>query len=196
MKPKNLYTAIIVLSLLAVGTQSALGTKYIPSDTSIGTWDDINRIYTLTTDVFETIQIDEDNFTLDGAGYTATGPGTGNGVYLSGRTDVTIQNLTVNEFSYGIYLYNSSNNTLTGNTVNSNNHTGIFLHTDCHNNTLTGNTANSNTHYGIYLYYSSSNTVTGNTTSNSLGPWGHGIFLQYSNNNTVTGNIARQHRLQ
>ena len=38
MKQKNLYTAIIVMSFLAVGTRPTLGiTYYIPTDTSIGT---------------------------------------------------------------------------------------------------------------------------------------------------------------
>ncbi len=91
-------------------------TKFIPSDTSIGTWDSSTRTYTLTTDVYETIQIDENNLTLDGNGYMVTGIGTGYGVYLNGRTAVAVRNVNVQRFSYGIYLYNSSGNILTDNT--------------------------------------------------------------------------------
>ena len=118
MKPKHLHTAIIVLSLLVVGTQPVLGTWHIPSDTSIGTWDIVNRIYTLTTDVHDdawvglAIKIDEDNLTLDGAGHTVKGPG-GGGIRLTGRTGVTVRDLTVEDFGFGIVLSKYDSNPLT-----------------------------------------------------------------------------------
>jgi len=192
MKPKHLHAAIVVLSLLVVGTQPALGTKSIPSDTSIGLWDSGTRTYTLTTDVSETIQIDQDDLTLDGAGHAVRGPGTGtgNGVYLLGRTGVAVKDLTVEGFGYGIFLNDSSNNTLTGNTANSNIYAGILLYY-CSGNTLTGNTANSNTHSGILLTYSSGNSLTGNTASYSWGDQrAYGIQLHYSSNNTLSENTA------
>ena len=94
MKTKHLHAISVVLLLLVVGTQPALGTKYIPSDPDIGTWDEVNRIYTLTKDVYETIQIDEDNLTLDGAGHTVTGSDSV-GVDLVVRTAVTVKELNV-----------------------------------------------------------------------------------------------------
>ncbi|MHC4509021.1 MAG: right-handed parallel beta-helix repeat-containing protein [Planctomycetota bacterium] len=184
MKPKYLNAAIVVLSLLVMGTQPALGTKYIPSDTSIGTWDSVNRVYTLTTDVSEAIQIDEDNLTLDGAGHTVTGPGTGHGVNLSGRTGVTLKGLTVQGFSNGISLFNSSSNTLSGNSVQSHYYAGIYLR-DSSTNTLTANTVNSNT-WGIYLYESNDNTVTDNTVESN----NQGILVQDCSGNTLTGNTT------
>jgi hypothetical protein len=57
--------------------------RYIPSDTKIGVWDNVNRIYTLTGDVNESIEITQNNLTLDGAGYKITGSGSGYGVYLN-----------------------------------------------------------------------------------------------------------------
>ncbi len=72
MKPKHLHAAIVVLSLLVVGTQPVLGTKYIIDDatggdaTSIGTWDWPTKTCTLTTNVTESIQINSDGITLDG----------------------------------------------------------------------------------------------------------------------------------
>ena len=71
MTLKYRYAAIVGLSLVAVVTQPALGIS-IPGDTSVGTWNHGTRTYTLTTDVYETIEIDEDDLTLDGAGYTVT----------------------------------------------------------------------------------------------------------------------------
>lgn len=186
MKKKNFYAAILILSFLLAGVQPSEGTIFIPADTSVGTWDPVTRTYTLTTDVYETIEIDEDNLTLDGTGHTVSGPGSGNGVYLNGRTDVTIQNLNVQGFRWGIYLYESSGNALTDNTA-SNNFTGIYLNRSS-NNTLTGNTANSNNSDGITLGFSSNNTLTGNTANSNNG---HGISLHNSSNhNTLTGNAA------
>lgn len=189
--------------------QPQAGTKYIPSDTSIGTWDAVNRIYTLTTNVSETIQIDEDNLTFDGAGYTVTGDYSAFGVYLSARAGVTIKNLSVEKFVYGIYLEYSSNNILTGNIASRNTYRGgIYLYSSTYN-TVTGNIAGPDNYGGIHLYYSSDNTLANNTAlSNSYGIWladspgntltgntansnYYGIYIQnFSNNNTLTGNTA------
>ncbi|MHC4283177.1 MAG: right-handed parallel beta-helix repeat-containing protein [Planctomycetota bacterium] len=160
-------------------------TKFIPGDTSIGTWDPANRIYTLSTHVYETIQIDEDNLTLDGAGYTVTGDGSSCGVYLSGRTDVTVKNLTIAGFSYGIQLYNSTGNIVTENTTNSNSRYGICLN-NSNGNTVTGNTASDN-HEGIFLHNSIGNNLTVNTTSKNYS----GIHLYYNcNDNTLTATFT------
>ena len=160
-------------------------TKFVPGDTSIGTWDPANRTYTLSTHVYETIQIDEDNLTLDGAGYTVTGDGSSCGIYLSGRTTVTVKKLTIAGFSYGIQLYNSSGNIVTENTTNSNSRYGICLN-NSNGNTVMGNTASDN-HEGIFLHNSIGNSLTANITSNNYS----GIYLYYDcNDNTLTDNTA------
>ncbi|MHC4736325.1 MAG: right-handed parallel beta-helix repeat-containing protein, partial [Planctomycetota bacterium] len=160
-------------------------TKFIPGDTSIGTWDSVSRTYTLTTHVYETIQVDEDNLTLDGAGYTIIGDGLGSGIYLPARTAVTVKNLTITGFSYGIQLYNSNDNIITANTASSNSRNGIYLN-HSGDNTVTGNTA-SNNHEGIFLYDSNGNSLTTNIASNNYS----GIYLYYNcNDNTLTENTA------
>jgi parallel beta-helix repeat protein len=120
--------------------QAQPSTRFIPSDTEIGDWNPDDRVYTLKTDVSETIQIDEDNLTLDGVGYTVSG-GYSAGLYLYGRTGVTIKNVNVQYCN-----------------------TGILLHT-CNNNTLTGNTVKWNQYYGIRLWHSSTHILTGNSMS-------------------------------
>ena len=181
----------------------------IPSDTSIGTWDNVNRVFTLTTDVSKTIQIDEDNLTLDGAGFTVTGTGIRKGVHVpSGRTGVIITNLTIDGFDTGIYIdTNSANIELIGNTV-SNSEFGIILLQSTNNiladnilsssygigvvdstsNLITGNAMSGQGYQdvGIYLLRSSGNTLTENNTSN-VGP---GIKLIDSHNNVLKGNIV------
>ncbi|MHC4148541.1 MAG: right-handed parallel beta-helix repeat-containing protein, partial [Planctomycetota bacterium] len=157
-------------------------TIFLPGDTSIGVWDPCSRTYTLTTDVNETIQIDEDDLTLDGAGYTVAGAGSGHGVYLYQRIGVTVRNLTVQGFTYGLYVFDATGNSLLDN-ICSNNYSGSFLRYST-DNTLTASTF-SNNYSGIYLYNSSSNTLTGNASSNN----NIGIYLYYNcNNNTLTGN--------
>ena len=106
------------------------------------------------------------------------------GIYLFSSSNNTITGNTCNNNSYGIRLYFSSNNTVTGNTCN-NDYYGIYLDYS-HDNMLTGNTCNNND-CGIHTYTSNNNTVTGNTCNNN----NYGIRLDYSSkNNTITGNTC------
>jgi len=133
--------------------------------------------------------VDEDNLTLDGAGYTVEGSGGGNGIHLPlGRTGVTVKNLNIKKFYYGIYLNRLAQwNTLTNNTASENAH-GIYFRDHCDNNTLTNNTASHNTDCGIFLYpWSRGNTLKGNTASYN----NYGIYLwDYCYANTLTNNTA------
>ncbi|MHA2315747.1 MAG: right-handed parallel beta-helix repeat-containing protein [Candidatus Hermodarchaeia archaeon] len=189
----------IVLSLLLLGMLiltvniqpvKASGTITIKADGSIEGTTDImtvdNVTYTFTGNINDSIVIERDNIVVDGAGYTVQGNGSGTGIDLSYRNNITLKNVEVTKFNYGIYLDSSSNNTLAGNTVSSNNWYGIVLYSSSNNNTIIGNIA-SNTGDGISLESSSNNTVIGNTvSSNGL----HGIYLDSSSNNTVIGNTA------
>jgi len=170
--------------------QERPSTRFIPSDTEIGTWDPVNRAYTLTTDVNETIQIDEDNMTLDGGGRTISGTGTGSGVYLRQRTGVTIKHLNVQKFTCGIYIVYSSGNTVEDNML-SNNYCGMLLVQQSHNNAITANTASNGT-IGIRLYaYCNSNALKHNVAN-----WNYfGILLEQCENSTVSGNTTNGNRL-
>jgi parallel beta-helix repeat protein len=114
------------------------------------------------------------------------------GVLFAYTKNSRIENVTASNNTHdGICLEYSDNNTLTGNTANSNSGfdsgTGIPL-CDSDNNTLQSNTANSNAGDGIHLWRYSNNTLQSNT-ANSSG-WGDGICLSYSSNNTLHSNIA------
>ena len=129
-------------------------------------------------------KIGANDIAINGAGYSITGNTAGNGIEIIGRNNVTINKLNVYNFSIGIYLWDSSNNTLTNNTINDNQY-GIRLHYSSDNNTLTGNTANSNNWWGILISNSNNNILTGNIfNDNTL----NGIRLYNSNNNTLQGN--------
>ena len=111
------------------------------------------------------------------------------GIYLYGSSNNTITGNTCNNNSFGIYLSASSSNIVTSNICNNNTNSGIYLYSSSNNNTVTGNTCNNNTNSGIYLYSSSNNnTVTGNACYNNNS---FGIYLgSSSSNNTVTGNAC------
>lgn len=191
MNRKHLYATIIFLSSFLAGIQPGAGAIPIPSNTSVGDWDDASKTYTLTQDLTEPIEIVSNGITLDGAGHTLISswipPYAGAGVSLYGRTDVTIRNLTMKKFGPGIYLFNSSNNTLTGNTVSNCSMSGICLFNSS-DNTLTGNTV-LNSSWGVFVNsHSNENTLKDNTTSNH---WRGGIILSNNcNRNTLTGNIT------
>ena len=108
-----------------------------PLNAPIATSDNIT--YVLTADVFGTLTIQRDNIVFDGVGHTFTGSGSGYGITLAGRSNVTVENTACESFSYGIYLDASSGCTL-------------------QNNNFTANY-----YYGIWLYYSSGNTLSDKT---------------------------------
>ena len=116
--------------------------------------------YTFTDNIYDSIAIERSNIVVNGAGYTVQGTGTGTGITLSGRINVTIQNMTIKTLYYGIYLYSSSKNSIAGNNITANN-------------------------YGIWLESSSNNSIIGNNiTNSSLGI----LFTMTSENNTVSRN--------
>jgi hypothetical protein len=115
----------IMLSLLLIGmliltfniqTVKASGTIYIKADGSIDppianitTIDNIT--YTFIGNINESIVVERDSIVVDGAGYTVQGTGSGTGINLTNRSNVTITNMKIMAFTHGIRLDQSSNNT-------------------------------------------------------------------------------------
>jgi len=194
MKKKHFYAAVILLLFLAICIQPALGVILIPNDTSVGTWNSSDRIYTLTTDVSDGLEIVESNLTLDGAGRTVTPTGSDKGVDFYQKSGITIMNLNVTGGGAGISLRFSDGCTVTNNTVSSCNY-GIFL-AGSNNNTVTGNTVESSVEAGIWLQQNASgNNIMSNTASNN--PNGLGIYAQNctsNNNNNLTSNTVSNNK--
>ncbi|CAG0987412.1 MAG: cell surface glycoprotein [Candidatus Methanoperedens nitroreducens] len=145
--------------------------------------------YTLTTDILDNtspcIRILADNVDFDGSGYTIDGIDEADsyGVQAgTNYTNITVRNLTVSDWFYGISYQNTSSGRITGITAVSNVN-GIYLD-NSNNNTITDNTQELN-NIGINLTSSNNNTLARNImTSNS----NYGIYLSSSGNNTIYNN--------
>jgi len=107
-----------------------------------------------------------------------------------------INNDCSNNLGAGIYLYNSDNNTIEGNTADNNNDfsaqgSGINIDQGSNNNTVHNNRCFNNRRDGIILYRSSTfNNVTYNNCSEN-GRVGV-MLLNYANNNTIAYNKLPQ----
>jgi parallel beta-helix repeat protein len=133
-----------------------------------------DNTYTLVGDIQETIVVLRDNIVLDGAGYALQGNGSGSGVFLQERSSVTIKNLQISGFEYGLkftwgtYGYGSSaseGNTISDNTI-TNNRYGIYISDFSQGNIITGNHVTNNTN-GIYLGSCHNNKLRNNRIDNN-----------------------------
>ncbi len=95
------------------------------------------------------------------------------GIYLGDSFDNIIANNTVTLNMHGLSVYNSSNNRIDNNNINSNYESGIGLWYYSSNNIIIDNTINSNSSYydcGIYIAdYSNNNTINSNEICSSTG---------------------------
>jgi parallel beta-helix repeat protein len=199
--PKKLVFSLIITLLLASMLTLAFnacrveaeGAIYIKADgsiegtTSIQTVDNIT--YLFLADINGSIIIERDYIMLDGAGHTLQGTGTGTGISLSGRTNVTVQKTQITAFEYGVYVYNCTNSTISGNNIVKN-VLGILFRTsstdsDVSSNNITANgqgirtdgwTSGYDTNKIYKIYH---NNFVNNTYSHTLG-WVGTIFWNLS----------------
>jgi len=164
-----MFSAILVMGFLSsafdVKAVEFVETVYIRGDGSVDPLTaPIQRdgdVYTLTGNISiyaAGIVIERDNMTLDGGGYTlqASGAYSSEGILLDGRKNVTIKNMQIKTFPYGIYLKSSSNNSIVGNNI-TNNRYGIYLDSSS-NNSISGNLIDD----GLFVFDSYGNVVVDN----------------------------------
>jgi parallel beta-helix repeat protein len=187
----------IVLTLVLVGVLAlafriqpvkAGGTVYIRADGSVdpptaNIASSDNVTYTLTGDIDGPVVVERDSIVIDGAGCTIQGAGIGAGIDLSERTNVIVRNTQIREFSYGVNLYSSSNNSVSGNSI-AYNFVGVWLNSSSCNNSVSGNSI-ANNFVGVGLGSSSDNSVSGNSIRASDY---EGVHLYSSSDNSVSGN--------
>ena len=192
----------------------ASGTIYIRADGSIdppsapiSTADNIT--YTFMNNINESIVVEKDNIVINGEGHILQGKEDifYEGISLSGRSNVTIKNVKIRSCGLcGIYLFKSSNNTITGNNIegnffglvleNSSNNKilkneivdsewGGMLIGYCLNNSVSENNITRNNKYGIGLGDSLNNSIYGNSIARNND---YGIYLENSQYNKAFGN--------
>jgi parallel beta-helix repeat protein len=166
-----LILCVTLVSFPQIEMVKAEGTIYIRADGSVEGTDKMHRngdVYTLTGNIYDPIVVKKDNVVVDGGGYTLQGTGTGRGIELSDRKNVTVKNFEINNFETGIYIYDYSeprNNTISANSITNNTY-GVYIE-HAHNNTISGNTI-ANNDYGIYFLESRFNVLRNNVLSNNL----------------------------
>jgi parallel beta-helix repeat protein len=195
-KMRRVFSELVLLILLmgtltlAVNIQPvrASGTIYIRADGSIdppyapiSTLDNVT--YTLTGNITsdgDGMVVERDNIVIDGAGQTLQG--SGNGIDLIERVNVTIKGAKIRGFDSGVYLNNASFCGIYGNNI-TNNEDGVYLKYSSVNS-ISGNNI-TNRWDGIGLDSSSGNSISGNNITNN----NHGIWLNSSSNyNSISGN--------
>jgi len=179
-----IFSALVSLS--EIGTVKASGTIYVRADGNVEGTDKIYRngnVYTFTDNIYDSIVVERDNIVVDGAGYTLQGTRSGTGIDLSERINVTIRNMEIRDFLYGVYLYSSLGNSLSRNNITNNDY-GIRIRYSSNNNVSRNNIKNN--FYGIWLTGSSNNTIKENSiaANNNDGIWLSGS----SDHNNVSGN--------
>lgn len=115
-------------------------------------------VYSLTDNIIGyTIAVERENIVLDGSGYTLQGNGNSTGVFIKNLNNVTVRNMEISNFYYGIrlvsdvYMEISGNHTVSGNTITNSKHGIYIVHSS--NNVLRNNQLNNNTG-SIYITHS------------------------------------------
>lgn len=205
-----LLTGMLTLAFDIQPAKAEAGTIYIRADgsidpptTPISTLDNVT--YVFTDDINGSIVVERDGIVIDGSGRTLLGMNTydSKGIELSGTTNVTIQNLQIKAFYYGIWLNGSSDdsisrNNLTGNgygieLFDCNNVTVEFVDLSCNavgiefcgtcNSTITNNLITGH-RWSVEFLNSSKNVVCGNIIANDT----DGVQLWSSSGNSICGN--------
>jgi parallel beta-helix repeat protein len=94
--------------------------------------------------------VEKDDISIDGDGHAIRqiGEWWGSGIYLEGRKGVSIKNVVVQNFDFGIRLVRSSKVEIVGNRVKDNAQYGIYLG-DSSSNRIARNKVENNVGYGI-----------------------------------------------
>ena len=157
----------LLVGMLALTLESQLTKTEEPP---IEIWED----YTLDRDITfagHGFIVKADGVTLDLNGHTVTGSDEGLeptcGVDLSEVNMVTVKNGRILNFSRGICVTFSHNNTITGNTLTNNTRSGMLV-SFSDNNTITENTLTTNKEWGMRLGFSGNNFLRDNSMVGNL----------------------------
>jgi parallel beta-helix repeat protein len=206
-----LVTVFLSVLTLAFNIRSvkADATIYILPDGTVTGTDKIQQegdLYRFTDNINGSIMVERNNTIIDGMGFALMGSGMyepnstiGIGLYYSDFPQITISNvtirdLTIKSFYWGICLPSSSNIVLSGNRI-TDCACGIIVgwqspSVPCMDIILSGNNLTENWD-GIYLAYSLNNTIYGNNIDLNNAT---GICSVYCDKNTIFGNTISENQ--
>ncbi len=127
----NLNTDLIITEIICgatVASDFSFGNNYICPNTAI--------------------IVNTNNIIISGNNYNLTGAGVGTGINLSGKKNITINYLRIQNFTRGLELVNANNSNITGLVV-VNNSIGIYLESS-HNNQIYDSILGNNTNVSLY----------------------------------------------
>jgi parallel beta-helix repeat protein len=133
-----------------------------------------NILYTFDDNIRGSIVVQRNNIVINGAGHNLEYAGNLTGIDLSGRSNVTVKNLTIEGFTDGILIQpypDAHNNTIMENKI-TNNTNGIRLWWNSYNNTISGNAITKNV-LGVNSDYTNQTTIFGNSIADN----NYGLFL-------------------
>jgi len=151
-----LLFSVVLVSFSQIGVVKAEETIFIRANGYVDGTNKIQRVgnvYSFTDNIYDSIIVERENVVIDGSGYVLQGDNSEYGIKLE-SSGVTIKNMKISNFEYGIYVYLTS-----------------------HNNIIVDNDINGNSR-GIYVRGTSNNTITGNYVTNN----GDGIYLSGTDN--------------
>jgi parallel beta-helix repeat protein len=158
----------------ADGSVEPLGSPISSSD---------NTTYTISADLDQEIVVERDGIVLCGANHAIKGTGSGTGLRLLNRRNITIRNLKILDFSVGVLVRNSTEVALMNTTLR-NNYFGTTIWNSSHGARLVENEI-SDSHNAIWIRESENATILRSTIRSSI--W-DGIYLSNSRNCTVEDN--------
>jgi parallel beta-helix repeat protein len=187
-----------ILSLCVVNTQlvksQSSGIIYINIDGSVSSSDNstvpiqrVGDVYTFNGSIIGySIVVQRENIIVNGSGYTLQGTG-GIGIDLSSISNVTIRNVQISGFEYGIYVSGSLNNNITENNI-ANAMYGIMIQNASNNNIISANNV-TNCASGISIFSSSNNKLRNNILKNGYNFAVYGAELSHFVNDVDISNI-------
>lgn len=164
----------------------------IPSDAPVVTADNVTYVLTdnITRDILGLI-IERDNVIVFGSGHTIQGKGSGSGIFVSNKNNITVANFRIIDFQMGVTLNSSFGDLISNNTISLMGQ-GIYLST-CTNVTISENNVNNNGQ-GIVLPDSENIVVSQNEIINNpqgiVLPTSSTVNITILENNIVGGSTA------
>jgi len=148
-----------------------------------------NTIIT-STDIsfdYEHIVIRADNCTINGFTLkTQSQPTNARGIYILSSNNI-LTNLTISDYTYGIYLGSRSEQNNLSNNHLSGNYYAIYL-TQADHNSIINNNITGNSYYGIYISASDSNYIADNHFTHN----GNATRIKSAGKNRITHNVFSQ----